>query len=62
MIDLKRNDLVIIIGDLNEDDPVAAEHLNDHAFVQDIFYDHAILKFLNGETQKVQLKNLRKVE
>lgn len=62
MNNFTKGDLVIITTDKTNNDPVAAEYLNDHAIIQDIFFDHAIVTLLNGETHKIQLNNLRRVD
>ncbi len=56
---LQINDLVLILGDTEHDDPVAAEYVNDHGYVQEIKQDCVKLLFLNGEEHTVLIKNIR---
>ena len=54
-------EMVMVIGDSEGDDPIAAELANKHGVIHDIYYGYATLTFLNGERYKVALKNLKKL-
>ena len=53
-------DMVMIHGDLDHDDPVAAEFINKHATIKAFYPPYIEVEFLNGAVHKVMIKNVRK--
>ena len=61
MNDFQLGEMVLIAGDIDGDDPSAAELINKHGIIYDMFNNYAILTLLNGQKVQVLIKNLRKV-
>ena len=58
----KPGDFIIVLGDSDGDDPVAAEFAYDHGIIDSIFQDYATITFLNNKQHRVLLKNLKLME
>ena len=63
MNDFKIGDLVLIIGDTEHDDAVAAEFINKHGIICGFLYpQQVILKLLNDHQITVFLKNIKFIQ
>lgn len=63
MNDFKIGDLVLIKGDIEHDDPVAAEAINKHGIINSFIYPEQVsLTLLNGNKIIVTTKNIELIK
>ena len=63
MNNFKIGDLVLIIGDTEHDDAVAAEAINKHGIINSFVYPQQVsLTLLNGHQIIVALKNIELIK
>lgn len=63
MNNFKIGDLVLIIGDTEHDDTVAAEAINKHGIIDSFIYPNQVsLTLLNGNKIIVALKNIELIK